>query len=102
MRCPVCKADNAQGPMCRRCKADLGLLWALEARRAAELAEARRALAEGDYPQAAVRAAAAAWLRAGDDAGRLLAVAALLGRDFARAWEWYRAVREKKADSSGA
>ena len=23
LRCPVCKADNTQGPACRRCKADL-------------------------------------------------------------------------------
>ena len=34
MQCPVCKADNAQGPLCRRCKADLSLLFRLEARRA--------------------------------------------------------------------
>src|SRR5262249_17865113 len=33
MRCPVCKAENAQGPACRRCKADLSLLFAVEARR---------------------------------------------------------------------
>ena len=38
MLCPACKADNAQGPACRRCKADLSPLWALEARREALLA----------------------------------------------------------------
>ena len=36
LRCPVCKAENAQGPNCRRCKADLSLLFALEDRRARE------------------------------------------------------------------
>jgi hypothetical protein len=93
MRCPVCKADNNQGPSCRRCKADLGLLFALERRRAWALTEAGRALAEGDYPRAAERAAEAERLRAGDDARRLRALAALLSRDFARAWECYRALQ---------
>ena len=30
IRCPVCKAENSQGPTCRRCKADLSLLFRLE------------------------------------------------------------------------
>ena len=33
MRCPVCKADNLETPQCRRCKADLSLLVAVERRR---------------------------------------------------------------------
>ena len=40
MHCPVCKADNSQGPQCRRCKADLSLLFALEEQRRRTLAEA--------------------------------------------------------------
>ena len=52
MRCPVCKAENAQGPACRRCKADLSLLFALEERRAWALAEARRLLAAGRVDEA--------------------------------------------------
>ena len=33
MRCPVCKADNALDPACRRCKADLALLVQVETQR---------------------------------------------------------------------
>ena len=36
MICPVCRATNDQGPQCRRCKADLGLLFRLEAQRKRE------------------------------------------------------------------
>jgi hypothetical protein len=28
--CPCCRAVNESGPACRRCKADLGLLFALD------------------------------------------------------------------------
>jgi hypothetical protein len=90
MRCPVCKAENDKGPQCRRCKADLAPLFALEEERGRLLAAARHALTRGE-PQEAVRQAAEAdWLRRGDDSRRLLAVAHLLNRDFAAAWECYR------------
>ena len=36
MNCPVCRATNDQGAQCRRCKADLGLLFRLEAQRKRE------------------------------------------------------------------
>ncbi len=45
MVCPVCKAENAAGPACRRCKADLSLLFQLEEQRERTLAAARRLLA---------------------------------------------------------
>jgi hypothetical protein len=52
MRCPVCKADNAQGPQCRRCKADLTVLFDLEAARRARLDAARGHLGLGhDLPR---------------------------------------------------
>jgi hypothetical protein len=92
MRCPVCKANNVQGPSCRRCKADLGLLFALESRRARELADGRRALAEGRFSEAAEHAVRAEDLRGDDDARRLRALAHLLDRDYPAAWECYRAV----------
>ena len=41
LRCPVCKAENAQGPNCRRCKADLSMMFALEDQRAPVMEEAR-------------------------------------------------------------
>ena len=78
MRCPVCKAD-------------LSLLYALEERRVATLAEARRALAEGRLSEALDEAEQARRLRAGGDVGRLLAVIALLRGDFARAQREYEA-----------
>ncbi len=30
MECPVCRAENPVGPDCRRCKADLSLLFQVE------------------------------------------------------------------------
>jgi hypothetical protein len=89
MRCPVCKAENNQGPQCRRCKADLVLLFTVEDQRARALAEARRCLAQGRWRRAVEYAADAARMHGGDDARRLEAVARLLGRDFAGAWQVY-------------
>jgi hypothetical protein len=96
MRCPVCKAENVQGPQCRRCKADLGLLFALEGRRRQELGAARRSLASGRWPEAVRHAAQAHWMRRDEESRRLLAVAHLLNRDFPAAWRCYRAGDEGK------
>ena len=87
--CPVCRARVETGPLCRRCKADLSLLFALEARREAALAAARRSLADGRPEEALVLAWGAEQLRRSPDARRLIAVAHLLRRDFAAAWRWY-------------
>jgi hypothetical protein len=86
--CPVCRAAVEAGPQCRRCKADLSLLFALEARREAVLAAARRSLAAGRPDQALALAEGAERLRRGADARRLIAAAHLLRRDFAAAWRW--------------
>jgi predicted amidophosphoribosyltransferase len=91
MRCPVCKAENVQGPQCRRCKADLALLFALEGRQRQEAQAARRCLAAGHWAQALAHAAQAYWLRSDAESRRLLAVACLLNRDFSSAWYYYRA-----------
>jgi hypothetical protein len=90
LRCPVCKAENAQGPTCRRCRADLSLLWQAEARRAWALAAARRALADGRWAEAAARTAEAHGLRGDAESRRLLAMTRLMRRDFAGAWSCYR------------
>lgn len=119
MQCPVCKADNSQGPACRRCKADLSLLWELEVRREELLNSARHYLAfgkqalEGDdstpvprlqrrwASRSAVAAAESAdRLRAGTDAGELIALARLIGRDFAGALRAYLAVRNIADDDA--
>jgi hypothetical protein len=93
MICPVCRANNDQGPACRRCKADLSILFELEGHRAAYLARARTRI-EDDA--ATAEAQAADDLRHGRDARRVLAVAALLRRDFGRAWLAYLRVRQVK------
>jgi hypothetical protein len=94
MRCPVCKAENAQGPACRRCKADLSLLFALEDQRAWALAETRRLLASGQMDEADALADEADGMRSDAESRRLLALTRLMRRDFAGAWACYRALHE--------
>jgi hypothetical protein len=97
MRCPVCKADNAQGPQCRRCKADLAVLFDLEAARRARLDAARERLAGGRLPEALAAAEEADWMRRDDESRLLLALARLLNRDFAGAWACYQEAQAPRA-----
>lgn len=99
MRCPVCKADNSQGSVCRRCKADLSLLWALEDQRQRILAAARHCLQCGDWQAALEHIEDADWLRGDEETRRLAAVAYLLGRDFAGAWQCYQNWRSVHRES---
>jgi hypothetical protein len=85
----VCKASVDQGPNCRRCKADLALLLALDRQRGRMLRQARESLAAGRPEQALPLASAAHGLRHGDDSARLLALCHLLRGDFRRAWQAY-------------
>ena len=87
--CPACRASVESGPQCRRCKADLSLLFALESRRDAVLAAARRSLAVGRADVALALAHGAERLRRGEDARRLIATAHLLRREFAAARQWH-------------
>ena len=95
MRCPVCRAQVEQGPACRRCRADLSLLFALEDQRRHALAAAYQALRQGRWRQALVLAEGVEALRADTDAGRLRALIHLLRRDFARAWQIYAACQQE-------
>jgi hypothetical protein len=90
MRCPVCRADNEMPSACRRCRADLSLLWALENQRDEALAGAVRAIAQGQAAQAARLADQAHNLRAGPDSLRALAWGHLLEHDFAAAWRCFK------------
>ncbi len=90
MRCPVCKADNVPPPQCRRCKADLSLLFTLEEQRRQTLAAARHSLRRGEVGEAIEHVETAEWLRDDEESRRLAALAHLLDRDFARAWECYQ------------
>lgn len=49
VRCPLCKAENTNPPTCRRCKADLGLLFTWQRQ---QQAEAVKALLERDFARA--------------------------------------------------
>jgi hypothetical protein len=90
LRCPVCRADNSERT-CRRCRADLGLLWDVRAARTEALARARKAWLEGDAATAHEAAAEAARLEAGADTWRWAAVTALAQGDFVAALAAWRA-----------
>jgi hypothetical protein len=89
MRCPVCRAEN-DDVTCRRCKADLTPLFALEAARRHALGDAGRAAAAGDGARTIEHAQEANQLRADAESARLLAVGYLLARDFARALQYHQ------------
>jgi hypothetical protein len=87
--CPCCRASNDTGPACRRCKADLSLLFAVEADRAARVESARRLVAEGRHADAAAALAQADQSRRTDEAARLRAAVLLLAGDFPAALRAY-------------
>jgi hypothetical protein len=89
LRCPVCKAENSTPPTCRRCKADLSMLFALEDDRAALLGRARQMITSGRAGEAARLAARANGLREGTDSLKLSALAALLHGNYHETWRIY-------------
>ncbi len=93
IRCPLCKAENGQGPACRRCKANLSMLFQLERRRAWTFGEAQRLLAAGRISEANSWAQLADWLRSDAESLRLFALTRLLLRDFHGTWRCYQAFR---------
>ena len=94
-RCPVCKAENTASP-CRRCKADLSLLLALEQQRQEALWRAKESLQARCWAEAQKQAVRADHLRRDDESRRLLAAAALLNGDYATAWRCYRELNPEK------
>ncbi len=87
--CPCCRVPNDAGPDCRRCKADLSLLFAVAQRRAALVAEAQSLAAEGKFADAVRSLEEAEALRSGDDVRQLRAAALLAAGEFAAAWAAY-------------
>jgi hypothetical protein len=85
MQCPACKAENSNGPQCRRCKADLSLLFRLESQRDWALNASRNSLRSGDLVEAGRLAVHTDWLRSDAESTKLIAVVAVLSRDFDRA-----------------
>jgi hypothetical protein len=90
MRCPVCRAENDEGPQCRRCRTDLSLLFALEEQRNHALGVAYQFLRLGKFRHALAIAAGVEALRTDEDSRRLRAVVYLLERDYAGAWDCYQ------------
>ena len=82
--CPCCRASN-ESTTCRRCKADLSLLFAVEARRGYLIESARFNLAEGKVESAELALQEAAGLRAGEDLTPLWALVSLLKGDYTEA-----------------
>jgi hypothetical protein len=92
IRCPACMAENVVGPLCRRCRADLSLMFTLENNREIILADARKAADEGAIDSAMQHARAADEMRQGADSRRLLALMSLFAGDFPSAWRAYSSV----------
>ena len=92
MQCPACRAVTEQGPNCRRCKADLSLLFKLEEQRQHALATARQCLREGQWSRAQAIADGGAVLKLDAEAQRGRALASLLRGDFEQAYRYYLAV----------
>ena len=93
MLCPVCRADNDAPSACRRCKADLTLVWQMHQTRAelvgrAQSALVRRQLTHADY---FIRQAEA--IERDAETGRLRAVLSLLRGDFSAALASYAVVQ---------
>lgn len=92
--CPCCRAMNETGPVCRRCKADLSLLFQLEADRAALFRKAQHFARSGSWSMARTLAEAAERLRHGAETRQLLACLCLAQRDFAGVKAWYTAAKD--------
>jgi hypothetical protein len=90
MKCPVCRAQVEQGPQCRRCKADLSLLFRLETQRSQAIAAARAWLDLGHPDEALEALDRVDSLRRDVDSLRLRAVCHLLRRDFTAAWQYHQ------------
>lgn len=90
MRCPVCRAENNEGPHCRRCRADLSLLFQMEDQRSALLQMAQEEANAGNWPEVMRLADQAHALRSGEDSQRLIAIGNLMSGEFALAWNSYQ------------
>src|SRR5262245_38480599 len=93
LNCPLCRAVNEQPPVCRRCKSDLSLCWAVLTQRANHVAAAKTALAKRDLKAAAHHLDEAEIAQQGPDLHRLRALWHLLRRDYESAWREARLVR---------
>jgi len=84
LTCPCCRAAN-ETATCRRCRADLSLLAAVEVRRAFHVLSAQRFAANVRAGEALTHVARAEVLRPGADLAQLRAALLLLQGDYAGA-----------------
>ncbi|MCS6850426.1 MAG: hypothetical protein NZ700_04570 [Gemmataceae bacterium] len=99
MRCPVCRAENAVGPYCRRCRVDLSVLWRLREQSERHRQRAWALAADGRWAQAIAWAEHTDACCDGRDGARLRALQHLLQRDFTGAWHWFCQARRPRATS---
>lgn len=85
--CPCCRAANSEPMNCRRCKADLSLLWELEDQRQRLLERLGGLVEAGEWQTALAVAKRAHQLRPDTDTLRALAGMQLLNRQFEEAWQ---------------
>lgn len=97
--CPCCKAANDAGPNCRRCKADLSLLFAIDDERTQLVARARELTVQSRFPDSLACLDRAAQLRAGDDVRRARAAVLLLARAFPAALAAYHDLRSASRET---
>ena len=89
LACPVCKAENAAGPNCRRCKAELGMLYSLVEQRACLLAATRQAFEQHRQMDAWRLAIAANEHQQDAESLRWVAMLHLIHGNFEDAWRAY-------------
>lgn len=88
LACPCCRASN-DTPTCRRCKADLSLLLAVEDRREYHVTLAKRFAADGRIAEAIRHVDQATRLRPAADVKQLRATLHLLTGEFTAALRAY-------------
>ena len=89
LTCPVCKAQLDQGPHCRRCRADLSLLFDLHEQRQRLVAAAYLAAAGGRGKDVLSLAERAETIKRDAETKRLRALGFLLEHDYPEAWREY-------------
>jgi hypothetical protein len=97
LRCPVCRAQLEQGPQCRRCRADLSLLFTLRDQCERALQTAYACVARGQLGEAREMAEEVEAMRQDEESRRLRVLLHLLSGEFEQAWNSYR---ERGADTS--
>lgn len=99
MQCPVCRANNSEEGNCRRCKADLSLLWTLEQQHDALLRLATEKLST-NAEEAVGTAELAQQTRDNKETRRVLALAYLARRDFAKALTLWQSLTQTESSNS--